>query len=225
MKYRGHVFNGNAGATDAAYCQTQCLNEPQCQYWDFQNNVCRLSAGGGNFYTAHGAMAGAVDCMGAEKTVTWVVSLKGRDLAPGQWDGSAPTSYASCAQKASSSKYFAWTGQVYGGYCKVLKTRVAHPNLSTNQGYGYKLFERVRGTCQWIESSKGQDLHPHQWNGFAPTSYNSCVDKAEDEGVVYFAWTASVYGGYCKVLKRQVPNPNLSTYQGYNYKLYERVCA
>jgi len=225
MKYSGTVVNGNAGAADAAYCQSKCMNEPQCQYWDFHNSVCRLLAGGGNFFNAHGGMAGAVDCMGAEQTFTWVVSLKGRDLAPGQWVGSAPTSYANCAQKASTSKYFAWTGQVYNGYCKVLKSEVTQPNLSTNQGYGYKLFERIRGTCQWIQSSKGRDLHPHQWNGFAPTSYNACVDKAEDEGVVFFAWTASVYGGYCKVLKREVPNPNLSTYQGYNYKLYERTCA
>merc|ERR1711953_355495 len=38
--------------------------------------------------------------------------------------------------------YFAWTGRVYGGYCKVLKSSVTSPNLNTNQGYGYKLWEK-----------------------------------------------------------------------------------
>jgi C1A family cysteine protease len=191
-----------------------------------------------NFALADGTQRVEATCGGwcgsckAELTVrkipsSWRVSLDGRDLAPGQWTGFASTSYESCVQKAESqkTKYFAWTGEVYSGYCKVLKPGFPHPNLSTFQGYGYKLYENVEQACRWVISSKGRDLQRGQWNGSGYTNYNSCVAKADSEGVEFFAWTASVYGGFCKVLKREARNPNLNTYQGYNYKLYERKCS
>jgi C1A family cysteine protease len=159
---------------------------------------------------------------------TWRVSLDGRDLAPGQWTGDGGISYEKCVKRAEAQKvkYFAWTGQVYQpGYCKVLKPGIANPNLSTFQGYGYKLFENVDESCRWVVSSKGRDLQRGQWDGYGYTKYNACVAKADAQGVKFFAWTASVYGGFCKVLKREVRNPNMNTYQGYNYKLYERKCS
>jgi len=76
----------------------------------------------------------------------WHQSAKGTDLARGQWDGSGATSFAQCKAKAEAAgvTFFAWTGQVYQpGYCKVLKSAVTSPNLGTNQGYGYKLWERA----------------------------------------------------------------------------------
>merc|ERR1712241_591699 len=159
---------------------------------------------------------------------TWRVSLDGRDLAPGQWTGDGGISYENCVKRAEAQmvKYFAWTGEVYQpGYCKVLKPGIANPNLSTFQGYGYKLFENVDESCRWVVSSQGRDLQRGQWDGYGYTNYNNCVAKADAQGVKFFAWTASVYGGYCKVLKREVTNPNMNTYQGYNYKLYERKCS
>jgi len=159
---------------------------------------------------------------------TWRVSLDGRDLAPGQWTGTGGTSYENCVKKAEAQKvkYFAWTGDVYQpGFCKVLKPGLSNPNLSTYQGYNYKLYENVDESCRWGVSSKGRDLQRGQWDGYPYTSYNACVAKADAQGVKFFAWTASVYGGYCKVLKRSVRNPNMNTYQGYNYKLYERKCS
>ena len=66
----------------------------------------------------------------------------GTDLAPGEWNGYGQTSQAMCACKALAARvqYFAWTARRYGGYCKVQKPSVAHPNLATNQGYAYKLY-------------------------------------------------------------------------------------
>ena len=70
------------------------------------------------------------------------------DLAYGQWDGSGQTNFDQCKLNADAAgvSYFAWTGKVYNGYCKVLKSSVTNPNLNTNQGYGYKLWEKRPGT-------------------------------------------------------------------------------
>jgi len=264
---------------------------------------------------------------------TWPVSSKGRDLKRGEWNGSSKTSLAQCEAKAESAgvSYFAWTKKVYGGYCKVLKSSVSSPNLSTYQGYKYKLYEkqcpedicedkndqlaeiivdgytcamalddygsdicsnelfkpyccgtcamqdicedkndelaeiivdgytcamalddygsdicsnelfkpyccgtcamqalteaRVGQACTWPVSSNGRDLKRGEWKGSSKTSLAQCEAKAESAGVSYFAWTKKVYGGYCKVLKSSVSSPDLSTYQGYNYKLYEKQCS
>ena len=50
------------------------------------------------------------------------------DLAPGEWDGSGSTSLDVCHQKAITAgvHLFAWTDQVYNGYCKVLKKDFLH---------------------------------------------------------------------------------------------------
>jgi len=83
---------------------------------------------------------------------------------------------------------------------------------------------QVGQACTWPVSSKGRDLKSRQWKGYSRTSLAKCEEKAETEGVAYFAWTGRVYGGYCKVLKSSVSSPDLSTYQGYGYKLYEKQC-
>jgi len=214
------------------------------------------------------------------------VSSKGRDLKRKQWKGYSRTSLAKCEEKAETAgvSYFAWTDEVYGGYCKVLKSSVRSPDLSTYQGYGYQLYEKqcpenicedrnedlaaimmvegytcamalddypsnmcanelflpyccqtcsmkkalieaqVGQACTWPVSSKGRDLKRKQWKGYSRTSLAKCEEKAETAGVSYFAWTDEVYGGYCKVLKSSVRSPDLSTYQGYGYKLYEKQC-
>lgn len=71
-------------------------------------------------------------------------SPKGLDLAKGQWDGSGGTTLDKCMERANTAgvKYFAWTPRIYRGYCKVLKKGISKPNLNTNQGYGYRLYER-----------------------------------------------------------------------------------
>lgn len=71
----GAVVNGNAGAADAASCQTKCLLDIQCQYWDFHNNVCRLLSSSG-LTSASGAVAGTVDCMGADQTYRNIQSTR-----------------------------------------------------------------------------------------------------------------------------------------------------
>lgn len=83
---------------------------------------------------------------------------------------------------------------------------------------------QVGQACTWPESTKGRDLKSGQWNGSSKTSLTQCMTKAENAGVSYFAW-AKVYGGYCKLLKATVSKPDLSTYQGYGYKLYEQKCS
>lgn len=71
-------------------------------------------------------------------------SPNGLDLAPGQWVGGGRTSLDQCKERANTAgvKYFAWTPLAYNGYCKVLKKGISKPNLKTNQGYGYRLYER-----------------------------------------------------------------------------------
>jgi len=161
----------------------------------------------------------------------WKESKDGVDLAPFEWDGTKYTSFDQCkinAEKAEVS-YFAWTSEVYGGYCKVLKKSVTNPNLDTDQGYEYKLYDNKPecDTCGWQESQDGVDLAPEEWDGTGSTSFYQCKINAEKAGVSYFAWTGDVYGGFCKVLKKSVTNPNLGTNQGYGYKLYEKcpICS
>jgi len=155
----------------------------------------------------------------------WQTATVGVDLAWGEWDGTGATSFKQCKANAESAgvRYFAWTGQVYGGYCKVLKPSVTMPNLSTNQGYGYKLWQNTCLDC-WKESTEGVDLAPGQWTGTGGTSFEKCKSDAEAAGVLYFAWTGQVYGGYCKILNSGVTSPNLGTNQGYGYKLWLNKC-
>jgi len=78
----------------------------------------------------------------------WHYSSAGVDLAPGEWDGYDRTNVHDCVNRAESAgvHLFAWTGEVYSGYCKVLKKSVTKPNLDTNQGYGYRLFGNTCGS-------------------------------------------------------------------------------
>lgn len=79
--------------------------------------------------------------------------------------------------------------------------------------------------CIWEESTAGVDLAPSHWNGSPRTSLDQCKANAEAARVSYFAWSGQIYGGYCKVLKPSVANPNLGTNQGYGYKLWEKQCS
>jgi len=78
--------------------------------------------------------------------------------------------------------------------------------------------------CVWTKSGKGKDLKSGQWSGSGSTSYQECAERAVNTGVKFFAWTSQVYNGFCKVLKADVVGPDFSTYQGYGYVLYERLC-
>jgi len=158
----------------------------------------------------------------------WRKSDQGVDLAPGEWDGYPGTDYETCKDKAkkADTNYFAHTDEVYGGYCKVLKRMNKSPNLNTNQGYGYQLYENICRQQCWKESSEGVDLAPGEWDGTGGTDFEQCKENAKAAGVNHFAWTGRVYQpGYCKVLKASIPNPNFNTNQGYGYKLFENKCA
>merc|ERR1719494_498223 len=162
----------------------------------------------------------------------WQKSNAGVDLKRGEWDGSGGTDFEQCKQNAKNAgvQYFAWTGEVYQpGYCKVQKPTVTRPNLNTNQGYGYQLWEDTCGEAPeecWKESSDGVDLKRGEWDGSGGTDFHQCKENAKNAGVQYFAWTGEVYQpGYCKVLKRDVRRPNLNTNQGYGYKLWENTCS
>jgi len=159
----------------------------------------------------------------------WMKSDDGVDLAPGEWEGTGGTDFEQCMENAkiAGTDYFAWTGEVYQpGYCKVLKKMNKSPNLKTNQGYGYQLYENTcRQEC-WKESEDGVDLAPGEWDGTGGTDFVQCKNAAKKAGVNYFAWTGDVYQpGYCKVLKKSVEEPNFDTNQGYGYKLFQNRCA
>lgn len=76
---------------------------------------------------------------------TYVLSTRGTDLKRGEWDGSGATDFAACQAKAATAQasFFAWTDEVYQpGFCKVLNIAYnSNPDLTTDQGYGFKLFE------------------------------------------------------------------------------------
>merc|ERR1711953_211987 len=79
------------------------------------------------------------------------------------------------------------------------------------------------GDC-WKESTEGADLAPGQWTGTGGTSFEQCKSDAEAAGVLYFAWSGQVNGGYCKVLNSNVASPNLGTNEGQGYKLHVNKC-
>merc|ERR1712023_42705 len=72
-------------------------------------------------------------------------------------------------------------------------------------------------------SEKGKDLAPGEWTGFQGFTLSECEEMTDKMFVSFFAWTDKIYNGFCKVL---LPTkewaPNLGTYQGYGYKLYEK---
>jgi hypothetical protein len=74
----------------------------------------------------------------------------------------------------------------------------------------------------WVVSTKGRDLKPGEWTGYKNMTASQCAAKAVAANVFYFAYSSVVYGGFCKVLNPDVSNPDLSTYQGYEYRLYDR---
>ena len=51
-----------------------------------------------------------------------------------------------CEEIAFNKKapYFAYTNEVYNGFCKILKPNIIKPDLTTHQGYGYKLYESAK---------------------------------------------------------------------------------
>ena len=73
------------------------------------------------------------------------LSIKGVDLAPGEWDGYDGKTLTQCKALANqkSAPFFAHTPAVYNWFCKILKPQhFLAPNLTTNQGYGYQLYEK-----------------------------------------------------------------------------------
>ena len=100
------------------------------------------------------------------------LSTQGTDLAPGQWDGSGYTGFAVCEARAAVAgvRFFAWTGEVYQpGFCKILKPAFsAAPDLTTYQGYGYKLWEAVTETAMTAPVSSYGTLRG-QYRPVAPT--------------------------------------------------------
>lgn len=76
----------------------------------------------------------------------------------------------------------------------------------------------------WPVSSDGVDLADKEWTGHGGSSLDDCIYAAAVAGVDYFAWNGQLYGGYCKVLNRDITSPNLNTDQGYGYKLYKNAC-
>jgi hypothetical protein len=76
-------------------------------------------------------------------------------------------------------------------------------------------------TRSFAESISGVDLKQGEWNGFSRKTLEQCSNLAIQAGVKFFAYTPQLYFGFCKVLKPSVTKPDLSTNQGYGYKLYE----
>ena len=46
--HSGEMVNGNAPADTTAECLNQCNNEPECKFWEFGDDYCRLRSNDGN---------------------------------------------------------------------------------------------------------------------------------------------------------------------------------
>ena len=83
-------------------------------------------------------------CPRAERCTSarYKISSEGMDLAPGEWKGFKKTTLDECKKLAAfyQVKYFAWSGAIYNGFCKV-STKCTGPDLDKHQGYGYKLYK------------------------------------------------------------------------------------
>jgi hypothetical protein len=150
----------NIQTSSAQSCCQACFDEPGCNMWTWTKNQegCYLKhASNATRYVERydptrvsGGWTSDVHVErtnGREHLSTFVISSKGTDLASGEWDqGCSGTScdVEACKQETlvRNSTYFAWAN-VYGGFCKILKNEYKNnPNLGTDQGYGYQLWER-----------------------------------------------------------------------------------
>ena len=160
---KAYSTNSNCSAKDK--CQVE-LND-KCQARIYMEDRC-LSARGhyswskyinpGESITPNKYCSLTTESVKTKASTEYVVD--GKDLKRGEWDGGGGTSLKECEEKARKADvdYFAHTPKVYGGYCKVLKPSVSNPDLTTNQGYGYKRYKRVDRAPQ--ESAKPVDKAP-----------------------------------------------------------------
>jgi hypothetical protein len=94
----------------------------------------------------------AADCTNVEGTVgtssEWVVSTAGYNLDRSQTIYGGGISLDACKALAEeqTTKYFAWSGEIYNGYCSALKIEFAAcVRITQDSGYGYQLYERPAG--------------------------------------------------------------------------------
>lgn len=108
------------------------------------------------------------------------------DLKDGEWDGTAGTTLEECKEKAKAADvdYFAWTGAVYNGFCKVLKPSVSKPDLTTYQGYGYQRYKRRGQLICGVETdgvrTKAQVASDESGMVFFENDDNFCYHVEED---------------------------------------------
>lgn len=130
-----------------------------------------------------------------------------------------------CYEKYTSTNskkqyYFNPEGNVYeeGEYPQYEKYATERLSICIKNA---DLVDEEDDECCWAETTEGTDLKAGEWDkGCDFCSIEECSTHADEAGVAYFAYTPKVYGGYCKVLKDGY-NPDLSTHQGYDYKLYK----
>jgi len=133
----------------------------------------------------------------------WKESSDGVDLKRGEWDGSGGTGFEQCKENAKNAgvQYFAWTGEVYQpGYCKVLKPSVRRPNLNTNQGYGYKLWENTCSSQGDLEYACQMYYMSEDCTGpviyMASKKYDGCQPYLFEEDALGYYFDMMV-GGHC----------------------------
>jgi hypothetical protein len=94
----------------------------------------------------------SVDCTNTEGVVAtsteWAVSTKGFNLVAAQTFGGGSISLDACKALAEEqqTKFVAWTGNIYNGFCRALKRDFAAcAEITQDTTYGYQLYERFAG--------------------------------------------------------------------------------
>lgn len=83
------------------------------------------------------------------------------------------------------------------------------------------VFDKADKDGCYVESNDGTDLKAGEWvPGCSYCTFDECQDKARELTATYLAYTDTVYNGFCKVQMENVTDPDLTTDQGYNYKLF-----
>lgn len=116
----------------------RCCSSSSSSFWGFRYQFVQ------NTTNQFDALEQEIDTLQrSNNLMLWKISERGVDLCPNSWSGSSGNTFAQCKSKAleAGARFFAWTAEVHGGFCKVSTHELLCPLLFCNEGNGIKLYE------------------------------------------------------------------------------------